>query len=133
MSNIIAIRLNTSEEIIAKVSPVTSRVSLVEANRADDTFDQVFEDMKVGIIPDMELTLSDVRVITLQHAPNGRAVGISLLPFTLANPGCSHRCNLTKVASFVYSPEESLEHAYIGETSPIAMATAAEAAALNLQ
>jgi hypothetical protein len=112
---IICARLATGEEIIGKL--ITSPHLLTSANNSVDPFSGDAWDIPSGIV-----ILEDVRIVAIQQVP-GRGVGISFIPYSLANPEAKIKINLEKHAMSVYPPEQNLERAYIGEHSQIALAT----------
>ena len=112
---IICARLITGEEIIGKV--ITSPNLLTSANAGTDPFSGDAWDLPAGTT-----LLEDVRIVAIQQVP-GRGVGISFIPYSLANPEAKIKLDLSKYAMSVYPPEQNLERAYIGEHSQIAHAT----------
>src|ERR1035437_2691892 len=112
---IICARLITGEEIIGKV--ITSPNLLISSNAGTDPFSGDAWDIPPGIV-----ILEDVRIVAIQEVP-GRGVGISFIPYSLANPEAKVKIDLGKYAMSVYPPEQNLERAYIGEHSQIALAT----------
>jgi hypothetical protein len=112
---IICARLTTGEEIIGKI--VTSPYLLTGANNGVDPFSGDAWDIPPGIV-----ILEDVRIVAIQQVP-GRGVGISFIPYSLANPEAKVKISLEKYAMSVYPPETNLERAYVGENSQIALAT----------
>ncbi len=129
---IICARLITGEEIIAKVVAGQRMVSGMGTLPTDG--DELFEG-DVWEVPTGSravVTLEDARIVTLQQVP-GRGVGISFIPYTMANPEQKVKINLEKHAMSVYPPEQNLERAYIGENSQIQLATEATAAAQGIK
>jgi hypothetical protein len=122
---IICARLATGEEIIGKV--VTSPSLLTSANAGTDPFSG-----DVWDIPATPVILEDARIVAIQQVP-GRGVGISFIPYALANPTGKIKIDLGKHAMSVYPPEENLERAYIGEHSQNQLATEATAAAAGIK
>ena len=122
---VICARLATGEEIIAKV--VTSSNLLTSANAGTDPFSG-----DVWDIPSGSTILEDVRIVAIQEVP-GRGMGISFIPYSLANPEAKVRLDLSKFAMSVYPPEQNLERAYIGENSKIQIATESSAAAQGIR
>lgn len=122
---VICARLTTGEEVIAKV--VTSPNLLTSANAGTDPFSGEVWDIPAGVV-----MLEDARIVAMQQVP-GRGVGISFIPFALANPTGKIKIDLNKHAMSVYPPEQNLERAYIGENSQIQLATEATAAAAGIK
>jgi hypothetical protein len=122
---VICARLATGEEIIAKV--VTSSNLLTSANAGTDPFSGEVWDIPAG-----PTILEDVRIVAIQEVP-GRGMGISFIPYSLANPEAKVRLDLNKFAMSVYPPEPNLERAYIGENSKIQIATESSAAAQGIR
>ena len=122
---VICARLVTGEEIIGKV--VTSPNLLTSANAGTDPFSGDVWDLPAGPV-----ILEDARIVAIQQVP-GRGVGISFIPYALANPAGKIKIDLSKHAMSVYPPEENLERAYIGEHSQIQLATEATAAAAGIK
>lgn len=112
---IICARLITGEEIIGKV--ITSPNLLISSNAGTDPFSGDVWDIPPGIV-----ILEDVRIVAIQEVP-GRGVGISFVPYSLANPAAKVKIDLNKHAMSVYPAEQNLERAYVGEHSQIALAT----------
>ena len=122
---VICARLATGEEIIAKV--ITSPNILTSGNNSVDPFSG-----DVWDIPPGNIILEDVRIVSIQEVP-GRGMGISFIPYSLANPEAKVKLNLEKHAMSVYPAESNLERAYIGENSKIQLATEASAAAQGIR
>lgn len=122
---VICARLTTGEEVIAKVT--TSPNLLTSANAGTDPFSGDVWDIPAGVV-----MLEDARIVAMQQVP-GRGVGISFIPFALANPTSKIKIDLSKHAMAVYPPEQNLERAYIGENSQIQLATEATAAAAGIK
>lgn len=122
---VICARLATGEEIIAKV--ITSPNILTSGNNSVDPFSG-----DVWDIPPGNIILEDVRIVSIQEVP-GRGMGISFIPYSLANPEAKVKLNLEKHAMSVYPAEPNLERAYIGENSKIQLATEASAAAQGIR
>ena len=122
---VICARLTTGEEVIAKVT--TSPNLLTSANAGTDPFSGDVWDIPAGVV-----MLEDARIVAMQQVP-GRGVGISFIPFALANPTSKIKIDLSKHAMAVYPPEQNLERAYIGENSQIQLATESTAAAAGIK
>lgn len=122
---VICARLATGEEIIAKV--ITSPNILTSGNNSVDPFSGDVWDIPAG-----NVILEDVRIVSIQEVP-GRGMGISFIPYSLANPEAKVKLNLEKHAMSVYPAEPNLERAYIGENSKIQLATEASAAAQGIR
>ena len=122
---VICARLATGEEIIAKV--ITSPNLLISGNNSVDPFSG-----DVWDIPPGNIILEVVRIVSIQEVP-GRGMGISFIPYSLANPEAKVKLNLEKHAMSVYPAEANLERAYIGENSKIQLATEASAAAQGIR
>lgn len=122
---VICARLATGEEIIGKV--VTSPNILTGGNNNVDPFSGDVWDIPAGVV-----MLEDVRIVAIQEVP-GRGMGISFIPYSLANPEAKIKISLEKHAMSVYPPEANLERAYVGENSKIQVATEAQAAAQGIR
>lgn len=122
---VICARLATGEEIIGKV--VTSSNMLISGNHSVDPFSGDCWDIPAG-----NVIMEDVRIVAIQEVP-GRGMGISFIPYSLANPEAKVRISLEKHAMSVYPPEPNLERAYIGENSKIQIATESSAAAQGIR
>lgn len=122
---IICARLITGEEIIAKVSGPN-------ALYGSDVMADPFAPGEVWDVPNGVVILEDVRIVALQQVP-GRGVGISFIPYTMANPEGKVKLDLGKYAMSVFPPQADLERAYIGEHSGIALATPGTAAAAGIK
>lgn len=125
---IICARLVTGEEIIGKLVTPTSQLiggsPQVEPFQGDTW--EIPQDSTGNVV------LEDVRIVAIQEVP-GRGVGISFIPYTLANPEAKVWIDLRKHAMSVFPPERNLERAYIGENSKIALATTETARAQGIK
>ena len=122
---IICARLVTGEEVIGKLAGPSALFGSKAGPFEGDVW-YIPEDDSAIVI------LEDARIVAIQQVP-GRGVGISFIPYTLANPTAKIPLDLRKHAMSVYPPESNLERAYIGENSGIALATTETAAKAGIK
>jgi hypothetical protein len=108
---IIGVKLNSGEEIIAKV------VSYPLIDGAD------YFNIKTGFQYPPKAILEDIRVLNIQQV-SADQVALMLAPWIIGNQQTSVELNLASIAQAVYPPSANIEANYIQQTSRIALASA---------
>ena len=105
MLQIICIKLTSGEDLIARIKsmPLTAADPFATAPYS---------------IPQGEVVLEQVRVISLQPVSRTE-MGISLIPYLLADYDAPVRIDLVRHAVAVYKASTSLENSYLQQTSPL--------------
>jgi len=116
---VICIKMNSGEDLIARLANQALLVS-----KPDPFADEPWE------IPAGSVVLENVRVISLQPISKTE-MGVSLIPYLLADVDAPFRVDLNKVAVGIYKPGVDLEESYLRQTSPIAVAPSAPKIALS--
>ena len=107
MSKIIGIKLTTGEDLIAKVEFSQHAANL----SVDDT--EALDSFK---IPRNNVTLSDVRVISLQPVGQGQ-MGLALIPWLIGDHEATIDVDLSKHAVGIYKVRDEISDSYSRETS----------------
>lgn len=102
---VICIKMNSGEDLIARMT--------TETLMGADPFG-----VEPWAMPAGEVVLENIRVVSLQ--PISRTeMGVSLIPYLLADVDAPFKVTLEKVAVGIYKPGSDLERSYMAQTSPL--------------
>lgn len=123
---VIGIKLSTGEEIIGKLTTVsTSNLSaqnLFEQQTGTSKGSEIFNPTTGNKLPDA-ISIYDVRLIYMQQV-SATQVSMGLTTWVYGNQDGEFQINLKQHALTVYRPSKDVESAYMEHTSPITLAKA---------
>jgi hypothetical protein len=123
---VIGIKLSSGEEIIGKITTVsTSNLTaqiLFEQQSGTQKTSEIFNPATGNKLPET-VSIYDVRLVYMQQV-SATQMGMGLSPWIYGNQEGEFQINLKQHALTVYRPSKDVESAYMEHTSPITLAKA---------